>query len=87
MLSAVCHAVHEVLLQIAACLNKDACCWHVYFPSFSMQPEEALKSMDEVLRLQPDNENALSEIVDIRRQVQQRVQNPVPLRAQTVQPG
>ena len=40
-----------------------------------------------MLRLQPDNASALAEIIDIRRQVQQRVQNPVPLRAQTVQPG
>lgn len=39
-----------------------------------------------MLRLQPGNAAALEEIVDIRRQVQQRAQNPVPLRAQTVQP-
>ena len=37
--------------------------------------------------VQPGNQSALEEIADIRSKVQQRRENPTPLRALTVSPG
>ena len=37
--------------------------------------------------VQPGNQSALEEIADIRSKVQQRKENPTPLRALTVSPG
>ncbi|EIE22408.1 TPR-like protein [Coccomyxa subellipsoidea C-169] len=51
------------------------------------EPEEALISINEALRLQPDHPDALREITDIKAQVQRRIGQPVPLRAPTEEPG
>ncbi|CAL5221617.1 g3837 [Coccomyxa viridis] len=50
------------------------------------EPEEALKSMDEALRLEPSNEDALAEIGEIRMQVQHRKQENHHTRVPTIEP-
>ncbi|KAK9915452.1 hypothetical protein WJX75_009386 [Coccomyxa subellipsoidea] len=50
------------------------------------EPEEALISINEALRLQPDHADALKEIIDIKAQVQRRLGQPVPQRAPTAEP-
>ncbi|CAK0780551.1 hypothetical protein CVIRNUC_005090 [Coccomyxa viridis] len=50
------------------------------------EPEEALKSIDHALKLEPENVDALSEINDIRTQVQRRKREDQHTRVQTIEP-